>query len=46
MKGDLLLILSNCLLREQITASGPVRKYLACDPILRALLAGLESDEE
>lgn len=33
------LVLPNCLLRGEVASRGPVRKYLALDPILRSLLA-------
>ncbi len=38
------LILPNCILRGEVPCRGPVRKYLAFDPILRALL-GRASDQ-
>lgn len=32
------LVLPNCILRGEVACRGPVRRYLAFDPILRALL--------
>ncbi len=39
------LVLSNCLVAGEASYSGPVRKYLAVDPILRGLLARVEGGE-
>jgi hypothetical protein len=33
------LVLPNCLLSGTVDARGPIRKYLALDPVMRALLA-------
>ena len=33
------LILPNCILRDEVSWCGPVRKYLSLDPVLRGLLA-------
>jgi len=40
------LIMSNHLLEGHGRCRGPVRKYLAVDPILRGLLARLEADHQ
>jgi hypothetical protein len=32
-------------LAGEVTYSGPARKYLTVDPVLRSLLAGLDSEE-
>jgi hypothetical protein len=39
------LLLPNALLAGEVTYSGPARKYLTVDPVLRSLLAGLDSEE-
>lgn len=40
------LVLSNSLLQGHADASGPVRKYLSYDPILRALLSRVKDADE
>jgi hypothetical protein len=39
------LLLPNALLAGEVAYSGPARKYLTVDPVLRSLLAGLDSEE-
>lgn len=36
------LLLPNALITGEVSFTGPVRKYLAVDPVLRSLLAGLD----
>jgi hypothetical protein len=40
------LVLPNAVLRGEVACSGPVRKYLALDPIVRALLGRANAPEE
>jgi hypothetical protein len=37
------LLLPNALIGGEVAYTGPVRKYLAVDPVLRSLLAGLDA---
>lgn len=40
------LVVATCLMKGQARCSGPIRKYLAVDPILRSMLGRVHAGDE